>query len=125
MNSIPARFSFVHLETEDIARFIGAYLGPELAPTNLKTKFTWAPLKDHRLNALTPCPALTSKFIKGVGFQHKFHRGGSTGNPHCHLCRSETECGNGSNNWNTWELMQHYMKNGNFRLCFLLEHGIR
>ena len=104
---------------EDINRFIGQYLGPELKNTNTEIWLgTIERPQFERVNLILSDPA-SSKFIKGVGFQwagkgaiaeiHKAY-------PALKLMQSETECGNGSNDWPaaeyTFSLMKHYMNNG-------------
>ena len=104
---------------EDLNKFIGHYLGPELKKTNAELWLgTVERPQFERVNHILSDPA-SSKFIKGVGFQwggkgaiaavHQTY-------PSLKLMQSETECGNGSNDWpaaeHTFDLMKHYMNNG-------------
>jgi glucosylceramidase len=106
---------------EDIARFIGAYLGPRLEKAGLKTAIFMGTVERpqiERVDTILQNPA-AKKYIRGVGFQwagkdviplvHKKY-------PGLLLMQTETECGDGSNDWkaarHTWELMRHYFSNG-------------
>ncbi|WP_029904899.1 glycoside hydrolase family 30 beta sandwich domain-containing protein [Prevotella sp. 10(H)] len=106
---------------EDIAYFIGEFLGPKFEQEKVDADiyfgtinrnnpdYTRAALKDEK----------AAKYIKGVGFQwdgkyaiptiHKEY-------PHLKLMQTESECGNGENNWGsaeyTWGLISHYLRNG-------------
>jgi glucosylceramidase len=104
---------------EDLNTFIGKYLGPELKKTNAELWLgTVERPQFERVNVMLSDPE-SSKYIKGVGFQwagkgaiaaiHQAY-------PSLKLMQSETECGNGSNDWSaaeyTFGLMKHYLNNG-------------
>jgi glucosylceramidase len=104
---------------EDLNTFIGKYLGPELKKTSTELWLgTVERPQFERVNVMLSDPE-SSKFIKGVGFQwagkgaiaaiHEAY-------PTLKLMQSETECGNGSNDWPaaeyTFSLMKHYLNNG-------------
>ncbi len=100
-----------------LARFI-SYLGPQMNALNVKVFFGTMERPDERLVDTILQDALSSKYVKGVGFQwagkdaiagvHKKY-------PDLPLYQSEQECGNGKNDWKyaqyTWSLMKHYFNN--------------
>jgi glucosylceramidase len=106
---------------EDMAIFIGQYLGPKFSADNVKTDI-WLGTVERpqigRVDTILGDPE-AAKYIKGVGFQwagkgaiaavHQKY-------PAMKLMQTETECGDGSNDWaaaeHTFELMNHYFKNG-------------
>ncbi len=106
---------------EDMARFIGSYLGPQLENAPLKTAIFMGTVERPQIERVDTIlqNAAAKKYIKGVGFQwagkdaiplvHKKY-------PQLLLMQTETECGDGSNDWkaarHTWELMRHYFSNG-------------
>jgi glucosylceramidase len=106
---------------EDIARFIGGYLGPQLESAGLKTSLFMGTIERPQIERVDTILQNTAakKYIRGVGFQwagkdaiplvHKKY-------PELLLMQTETECGDGSNDWkaarHTWELMRHYFSNG-------------
>ena len=106
---------------EDMARFIGGYLGPQFETAGLKTSVFMGTIERpqiERVDTILQNPA-AKKYIKGVGFQWA----GKDAIPLVHknypgllLMQTETECGDGSNDWkaarHTWELMRHYFSNG-------------
>jgi glucosylceramidase len=106
---------------EDIAMFIGNYLGPQIERTCPGTSIYMGTIERpqiERLDTILQNPQ-AKKYIKGAGFQwagkdaiplvHQKY-------PHLALIQTETECGDGSNDWkaaeHTWELMRHYFSNG-------------
>lgn len=106
---------------EDMAIFIGDYLGPKFAADNMKTDIWLGTIERPqigRVDTILGDPK-AKKFIKGVGFQwagkgaiaavHQKY-------PAMKLMQTETECGNGSNDWSaaehTFGLMNHYFNNG-------------
>lgn len=106
---------------EDMARFIGSYLGPELTGAGLNTEIYMGTVERPQIERLDPIlqDPLASKYIRGVGFQWAGKDAIAAVHakyPKLSLIQSETECGDGSNDWkaaeHTWELMQHYLKNG-------------
>jgi glucosylceramidase len=101
--------------------FIGKYLGPEFEKQQLTTKIWLGTIeRPSVLNVDTVLTdPLASKYVKGVGFQWA----GKDAIPGVHqkypgigLMQTETECGDGSNDWkaaeHTWNLMKHYLSNG-------------
>jgi glucosylceramidase len=101
--------------------FIGKYLGPHFEKQGLNTEI-WLgtierPAVENVDTVLTD--ALASKYVKGVGFQWA-GKGAIPGvhrnYPDMKLMQTETECGDGSNDWkaaeHTWGLIKHYFTNG-------------
>ena len=106
---------------EDMAYFIGEFLGPKFEAEGINAEIYFGTINRDNPNytraALDDSKA--SKYIKGVGFQwdgkyaiptiHKEY-------PHLKLMQTESECGNGENNWAsaeyTWGLISHYLRNG-------------
>lgn len=106
---------------EALAMFIGEFLGPKLEKTHPKTEIWLGTIERphfERVSAVLEDESALM-YIDGVGFQwagkgaipevHKNY-------PNMKLMQTETECGNGSNDWpaalHTWALMQHYFNNG-------------
>lgn len=101
-----------------LAKFI-SYLGPEMNALDVKIFFGTMERPDEKLVDTILTDMLSSKYIKGVGFQwagkdaiagiHKRY-------PDLTLYQSEQECGNGKNDWKygkyTWGLMKQYFNNG-------------
>ncbi|OCB71770.1 glycoside hydrolase family 30 protein [Flavobacterium glycines] len=106
---------------EDIAYYVGNFLGPQFQKDGLKTEiwlgtvntsnpnFTRTVLNDEK----------ASQYIKGVGFQWDAKHTVATLHkeyPGYKIMQTESECGNGENNWKsaeyTWSLMQQYIANG-------------
>lgn len=106
---------------EDIAAFVGEYLGPALNTAGLKTDIWLGTIErpnPERVDTILQNP-LAKQYIKGVGFQW----GGKgaiayvkQNYPQLQLMQTETECGDGSNDWkaaeHTFELMKHYFSSG-------------
>jgi len=106
---------------EDIARFIGAYLGPGFESAGLNTSIFMGTVERPQIERVDTIlqNAAARKYIRGVGFQWA----GKDAIPLVHkkypgmlLMQTETECGDGSNDWkaarHTWNLMRHYFSNG-------------
>jgi glucosylceramidase len=105
----------------DLGTFIGKYLGPQMKKASPETEIWFGtyerPLVE-KIDTILQNP-VTAKFISGISFQwagkqaipgvHKKY-------PQMKLMQSETECGNGSNDWAaaeyTFSLMKHYFENG-------------
>ncbi len=104
-----------------LAGFIGKYLGPELQKDGIASEIWLGTIERpqiERVDAILMDPN-AKKYIRGVGFQwagkdaiplvHKKY-------PEYRLMQTETECGDGSNDWNaaehTFGLMKHYFNNG-------------
>jgi glucosylceramidase len=106
---------------EDMATFIGGYLGPKFATDGIKTQIWLGTIERPQVERVDTIllNKEAGKYITGIGFQwagkgaipeiHKKY-------PELKLMQTETECGNGSNDWaaaeHTFELMKHYFKNG-------------
>jgi glucosylceramidase len=104
-----------------IAVFIGKYLGPRIESDKLKTEIWLGTIERpqiERIDTILQDPE-AKKYIKGIGFQW----GGKEAiplvfkkYPDYKLMQTETECGNGSNDWDaaehTFRLMKHYFENG-------------
>lgn len=115
------KFPSCKWRAEDLAFFIGEFLGPKFASEGIDTKLFFGTINsgnpDYFRTALNDTTA--NKYIQGVGFQwsgkksipliHKEY-------PNLKLIQTESECGNGSNDWKaaeyTWELIHHYLSNG-------------
>jgi glucosylceramidase len=101
--------------------FIGKYLGPELSKDNLQTEIWLGTMERPSVEKIDTVltDSLASRYVKGVGFQWA-GKGAIPGvhqkYPGMKLMQTETECGNGSNDWaaaeHTWELILHYLNNG-------------
>ena len=106
---------------EDMAYFIGKFLGPQFEKDQVDAEIWMGTINwldpDYTRTILEDKEA--KKYIQGVGFQwggknaigtiHKEY-------PKMRLMQTESECGNGENNWksaeHTWSLMHHYFING-------------
>lgn len=105
----------------DLSHFIGKYLGPTLKEAFPDVRIWYGtyerPLVE-KIDTVLSDPE-TSTYVSGVSFQwsgkhaipgvHKKY-------PNLKLMQSETECGDGSNDWKaaeyTFSLMKHYFDNG-------------
>lgn len=104
-----------------LGRFISGYLGPQFKNDGFTTKIWLGTIERpqiERVDSVINYPGVTD-YLTGVGFQwagkgaiplvHKKY-------PNLKLMQTETECGNGSNDWaaavHTWGLMKHYFENG-------------
>ncbi len=106
---------------EDLARFIGEYLGPKLKGDALKTEIWLGTIERphfERVNDILK-DENAKKYISGVGFQWAGKEAIpliSKNYPELRLMQTETECGDGSNDWkaaeHTFDLMKHYFSNG-------------
>lgn len=105
----------------DLGKFIGEYLGPAFK-TSIPDAEIWYGTYERasveKIDTIMQNP-VTSKYITGISFQWA----GKNAIPGIHakytnlkLMQSETECGNGSNDWKaaeyTFSLMKHYFENG-------------
>ncbi len=106
---------------EDMAYFIGRFLGPKFEKENIDTEIFFGTI--NRDNPQYTRVALddpeAAKYIRGVGFQwdgkgaiphiHKEY-------PHLKMMHTEAECGTGTNDWaaaeHTWWQISHYLRNG-------------
>jgi glucosylceramidase len=105
----------------DLGLFIGKYLGPKLK-TSLPDAEIWYGTYERpsveKIDTILQNPE-TAKYITGVSFQWAGKQaipGVHAKYPDLKLMQSETECGNGSNDWKaaeyTFSLMKHYFENG-------------
>jgi glucosylceramidase len=104
-----------------ITTFIGRYLGPQFEKDMINTEIWLGTIERpqiDRIDTILSNPE-AKKYIKGFGFQWA----GKDALPEVHkkypdykLMQTETECGNGSNDWkaaeHTWDLIKHYFNNG-------------
>jgi glucosylceramidase len=105
----------------DLAIFIGSYLGPRFKQDNVDAEIWLGTIERpqiERIDTILTDPR-AKKYIKGIGFQwagkgaipdvHRTY-------PHLTLMQTETECGNGSNDWlaaeYTFSLIKHYFNHG-------------
>ena len=105
----------------DLNRFIGKYLGPAFKQAGLDAEIWYGTIERpsiENIDTVMTDPA-SSGFVKGLGFQW----GGKHAIPLAHakypdlkLMQTESECGDGSNDWKaaeyTWSLVKHYLNNG-------------
>ncbi|MCH5238864.1 MAG: glycosyl hydrolase family 30 [Muribaculaceae bacterium] len=106
---------------EDLAYFIGNFLGPEFEREGIPTEIYFGTINrdnpEFTRVALNYPPA--AKFLAGAGFQWD-GKGAipyiSKEYPNLKMMHTEAECGNGSNDWDaaehTWWQMVHYLTNG-------------
>jgi len=107
---------------EDMARFIGRYLGPEFKRAGLSTKIWLGTLNTEDFNGW-PRTVLSDpharRHIRGIGLQwagrgmvQRIHEA----YPAMPVMQTENECGDGSNTWEyaeyVFNLMRHYFGNG-------------
>lgn len=104
-----------------LATFIGKFLGPQFIKDQLKTEIWLGTIERPQIERVDTIlmDNQAHGYIKGVGFQwagkdaipevYKKY-------PELKLMQTESECGNGSNDWkaaeHTFELMKHYFRNG-------------
>lgn len=108
-------------KASDLTTFIGNYLGPELNHVNLKTEIWYGTIERpfiENIDTVLQNPE-ARKYIAGIGFQ--WAGKGAIGAvykkyPDIKLMQTESECGDGSNDWeaavHTFGLMEHYLNNG-------------
>jgi glucosylceramidase len=108
-------------EPQDLALFIGDYLGPRLEHSCPSVHIWFSTLNvgdpDYMRRALSNAKA--AHYIYGMGFQWDGKKAiGTIRNefPSLHLMQTENECGGGENNWtsalHTWGLLKHYISSG-------------
>lgn len=108
-------------QPQDIALFIGDYLGPRFEKENRKVNIWLGTLNvpdfSYVQKAMNNHKA--ARYIRGFGFQwdgKKIIADVKQAYPHLSLIQTENECGNGENNWKsaeyTWSLIKHYINNG-------------
>ncbi len=105
---------------EDLATFIGDHLGPRLAADHRDTKIWLGTIERPQIERVaTVLDSPAARYITGVGFQWA-GKGAipevQRRYPALRLMQTETECGNGANDWaaaeHTWSLMHHYFVHG-------------
>ena len=105
----------------DLATFIGDFLGPQFVKDKLGTEIWLGTIERPHIERIDTIltHSEAAKYIRGIGFQwagkeaipevYKKY-------PEIKLMQTETECGNGSNDWKaaeyTFNLMNHYFSNG-------------
>ncbi|MEL0649957.1 hypothetical protein V6246_00900 [Algibacter sp. TI.3.09] len=106
---------------QDLGIFIADYLGPKLKAENLDTDIWLGTVERPQIERVDDVLQYknTEDYVTGVGFQwagkgaieavHAKY-------PDMQLMQTETECGDGSNDWKaaeyTFNLMKHYFENG-------------
>lgn len=106
---------------KDLAYFIGKHLGPRFEGDGIDTEIWLGTVNsgdpDFTRTILNDKDA--AKYIKGVGFQWDAKNAIETLHqeyPDCPFMQTESECGNGENNWQsaeyTWSLIYRYLSNG-------------
>jgi glucosylceramidase len=106
-------------EPQDLNTFIGRYLGPELKNTGTELWLgTVERPQFERVKGIL-LDSRSSRYIKGVSFQWAGKgviAAVHDSFPSLKLMQSETECGNGSNDWraaeHTFNLLCHYLNHG-------------
>ncbi len=107
--------------SEDLAFFISDFLGPKFEEDSIKADIYFGTINtsiaDYIRTAFNNEKA--AKYIKGVGFQWSGKAAIpiiSKEYPNLKYIQTESECGNGSNDWKeaeyTWGLINHYLTNG-------------
>jgi glucosylceramidase len=108
-------------QPEDLAWFIGKFLGPRFEQDDLKTEIWLGTINNPDPNYVRTI--LNNKdaatYIKGIGMQWAAKKivGTIHGEyPNYPIMQTESECGNGDKSWKsaeyTWSLIQQYISNG-------------
>jgi glucosylceramidase len=105
----------------DIAEFIGNYLGPVLREHYPQVQIWYGTIERpsiEKIDTVLKHPA-ASAFVKGLGFQWAGKNAivkAYPKYPDMPLMQTESECGDGSNDWaaseHTWSLICHYLNHG-------------
>lgn len=106
---------------QDLGIFIADYLGPKFKSENIDSEIWLGTVERPQIERVSDILEYknTKDYVKGVGFQwagkgaieavHAKY-------PEMELMQTETECGDGSNDWKaaeyTFNLMKHYFENG-------------
>lgn len=105
--------------SKGLNEFIGKYLGPAMKEVGVPVWFGTMERENYKLVDTLLTDPSSSKYIQCVAFQ--WAGKGAIGEihqryPEMKLIQSESECGNGLNDWkhamHTWDLLKHYLKNG-------------
>lgn len=106
---------------EDLSIFIGRYLGPAFAREGRDTEIWLGTVNegDPRYTQTVLADLHARDYIKGVGLQWDGKEAIATLHrqmPSLPLMQTETECGDGANDWasvlHTWNLVKHYLSHG-------------
>ncbi|WP_117883776.1 glycoside hydrolase family 30 protein [Aureibaculum luteum] len=106
---------------QDLGIFIADYLGPKFEAENLDTDIWLGTIERPQIERVNDVLEYknTKDYVTGVGFQwagkgaiKEVH----AQYPEMQMMQTETECGDGSNDWkaaeHTFDLMKHYFENG-------------
>ena len=106
---------------EDLAFFIGKYLGPRFKADSISTQIWLGTINygdPNYVRTVLKYPD-AAKYITGIGFQWAGKKAiGAIAKeyPQYRLMQTESECGENENNWHsaekTWGLMKQYISNG-------------
>lgn len=106
---------------EDLAYFVGSFLGPKFEAEGIDTQIWLGTVNSADPNYVRRIVDQkdAQKYIKGIGFQWDAKNAIGTIHkeyPNYPIMQTESECGNGENNWKaaeyTWSLIQKYLSNG-------------
>ncbi|GIZ10209.1 hypothetical protein [Flavobacterium sp. UMI-01] len=106
---------------QDLGIFISDYLGPKFKKENPKTQIWLGTVERPQLERVTDILEYKNAkdYVTGVGFQWAGKgaiKAVHAEYPKMQLMQTETECGDGSNDWkaaeHTFGLMKHYFENG-------------
>lgn len=104
-----------------LGKFIGNYLGPSFEKNRIKSELWLSTIERPDINKIDTILADTNggKYVKGLGFQWGGKGVVSEAGkkyPQLRLMQTESECGDGSNDWKgaeyTFNLMKHYFNAG-------------
>jgi glucosylceramidase len=107
--------------SKDLATFIGQYLGPELENEFPEVELWYGTVERPFIEKVDTIlqDEDAQAYVDGVGFQWAGKGAIPEVNekyPAMNLMQTESECGNGSNDWAaaeyTWSLIKHYLNNG-------------
>jgi len=106
---------------QDFAHFIGHYVGPAFAREQRKTEIWFGTINSGDLGYLLGVlgDPVAAPFIQGMGLQWAGKDAIAALHqklPTLPIMQTETECGDGSNDWaaalHTWSLIKQYLTNG-------------
>ena len=106
---------------DDMAYFIGKHLGPKLKADQVSTEIWLGTVNtaDPNYTRTVLGNAEAAAYIKGLGYQWDAKQAVETLHkeyPSYPIMQTESECGNGENNWKaaeyTWSLLNRYVGNG-------------
>ncbi len=106
---------------QGLAALIGKYLGPEFEKQNLSTEIWLGTIErgNAKLIDTIVTDSLSSKYVRGLGFQWAGKDAIAPAHEkysHLRFMQTESECGDGSNNWaaaeHLWDLLRHYFNHG-------------